>query len=769
MIQFLFATLLVLQGQDRPVVTAELDPPEGRVGETVVLRISVQVRGSESPRIPVPVLPPSLEIVGTSDYTEVNISVGRRTTTTRRDILLLPQQTGEFRIPPIRITVGGTTAYTWPLTLRVTGSAVTPGAAPAGDARLLVSMVPETVYVGQQSTLVGEVLFSPELQMRLTRPPSYDAPAPSDFWVQELPADAGTGFRVLDEQRYIAQRFYRAYFPLTPGRYAFAPARVTYEARQGFLFAPQTHELRSESPRLTVLPLPDSGKPANFGGAVGDLTVRASIEPLRAAVGDAVSLVVEVKGDGNIKALPPPALPPIDGADVLDPSQSAEIDDRGRTVSGTKRFTWVLVPERPGELHIPRIDYPVFDPTDRVYRTESTDSLALTVLPAARAAPRTVSLRLQPAQPRLAFVRSPAFLAAQFAPLVLLAMGVMVRRRRAGLSPRILRDWQQRLTAARVQGVVGLTAGEQLLRDALAQFARSPVFRSGSPDAVTGALQGILSPEINQSIRELLGRLEAARYAPGGTTLEEARAIFEGLHDVLEPLWRELRAHTRASTVLPAALLALQLASPFQDGSAAFEDKRYPEAVRAFQHYVAAEPNDAAGWFNLGIAHQANRQPAHAAWALLHALKLEPRSATTRTQLARLGVVSLANRVRSVTTLTRNEIILVCTELWWLAALLLAYAIARRKRWAAVAGGGLLALAGLLIVLASVERLLPPAALVLDDGATLLAGKSLHADAIRQLQPLAAVTVVEETDDWLRVRTPDGDVGWVVANAIGRL
>jgi hypothetical protein len=152
----------------------------------------------------------------------------------------------------------------------------------------------------------------------------------------------------------------------------------------------------------------------------------------------------------------------------------------------------------------------------------------------------------------------------------------------------------------------------------------------------------------------------------------------------------------------------------------------------------------------------------------LHSLVLEPRSSGTRTQLGRLGVSDLARRVRPLTTLSTNELFFACAAFWWFAALLIGYALARRRRWAAVAGAGLLALAGVLVALHALERLLPPAAIVLDDGANLLAGRSLHSDAIRQLQPLAGVTVLEQSDAWLRVRTADGEEGWVSAELLGR-
>ena len=771
MLPVVLAVLLAAQqGQDRPKVTAELEPTTVRAGEVAVLRITVETRTGEAPQIPVPALPKELQIVGTQDYQEMNISFGSRVTTIRREIMLLPQQNGDYKIPPVRVVIGNTTVYTWPLTLRVTGSGFMPGTAVGGDARVLVSMSPDTVYVGQQSTLVGEVLLSPELQMRLTRPPSYDAPAPSDFWIQELASEPGTDFRVINGQRFVAQRFYRAYFPLTAGKYAFAPARVTYEARQGFLFAPQSFELRSESPKLVVLPLPDENRPADFRGAVGHVSVHASIEPANASVGDAVSLTLEIAGQGNIKALPPPTLPAIKGAEVLDPSESADVQTDNRSVGGTKRFTWVLVPERAGELQIPSIAYPVFDPTERAYKVEQTDPLALSVAAAGTGIPtRTAALRTAPEAPHLGFVQTRGFIALQFAPLALIAMGFVARRRRTGPPPRIQREWRARLSVARSRTSGNLTAAEQLLRDALKEFAPSPVFRSGSPAAVGTALRNVLPADLISRITRVLEQLEALRYAPGGATSDQTQAILNELERILDLLWRELRDRMPQTNALPALLLVLQVTTPFQRGEVAFENKQYPEAIGAFAEHVKAESSDPAGWYNLGAAYQANRQPAHAAWAMLHSLELEPRSANTRAQLDRLGVAALATRVRPVTTLSTNETMVASAAFWWFGALFLAFAIARRKRWAAIAGGGLVALAGILLVAWSLERVLPPAALVLDDGATLLAGRSLHADAIRQLQPLAGVTVLEQADEWLRVRTADGEEGWVSTELLGRL
>ena len=129
----------------------------------------------------------------------------------------------------------------------------------------------------------------------------------------------------------------------------------------------------------------------------------------------------------------------------------------------------------------------------------------------------------------------------------------------------------------------------------------------------------------------------------------------------------------------------------------------------------------------------------------------------------------LADRVRPLVPLTTNELLLVCSVLWLLAGSLTAVAIARRKRRFATFALIPAALAGVLLLTHTIERALPPLAVVFEKGAPLLAGKSRHADVVRHLQPLTGISVLEDDDNWLRVRTSDGEVGWVAAEDVGRI
>ncbi len=171
MIAVLIATALLVLPQDTPTITVQLDPQRARVGENVTLRITVL--SPSGPRVvEMPQLHSNLQSVGTQDFNEFALLPRGRRNKFTRDIVFIPQAPGQYSIPAIRVVIAGKAHMTLPLLLQVTGDA--PAQEPdtrLGDARLIVRMVPETVYVGQQSTLIGEVLLTPDLQLRLTRPP----------------------------------------------------------------------------------------------------------------------------------------------------------------------------------------------------------------------------------------------------------------------------------------------------------------------------------------------------------------------------------------------------------------------------------------------------------------------------------------------------------------------------------------------------------------------------------------------------------------------
>jgi hypothetical protein len=771
MIALLCAALLCSVPQDTVRVTASLSAARINVGGTTTLRITVETDGAAPDEIRVPALPDELEVLGTSDFTQTQLSFpGGRTRATRREIVLVAREPGVYRIPSVTVRVGSRSYRTAALDLVVTTGGAPPesGAAPPSSA-LRVRLDSDTVFVGEQVLLLAEAVFAEDMRTRQSRPATFDPPAPTGFWVQDLPDPVSVSLRVREGRTVETQTYRRAYFPLTAGEFRFPPARLYYEVRRGFLYAPETRELSSDSAALVVLPLPEQGRPASFNGAVGRLSLSASLSPTRVNVGEATVLTVAVSGTGNVKALPEPHLPELSGAELFTPTQESDVTVDDDRVGGVKRFRWMIVPDAAGPLQIPPIEYSVFDPELRQYVVLSSDTLRLDVTPfaaaEAAAAPREMRpLRLRPGSDRLGWVRSPAFAMIQVIPLALLLLAAEVRRRRSlPPGPRDeAREIRQRIDQLRdLSDDEFLGALERILRDAVSRVAGI----GGEP--VSGLRAG-KRPAAAVELESLLAELHRLRYAPAEqfdrAALTTRAAAFVRL---IRPRrgWRAAPVVVGLLTV-PALLPATDDSrQTFARGVALYEDGRFDAAAAAFGRYGRMMPHDPAGWYDLGLAAHRAGDPGRAAWAWLRTVRLAPRDADARHNLDVIGARAALHRTQPIDWLSDTERALATSIAWWVALLAAAIAVMSGRRARAIAlPSGLLLLPFLLA--AAVAQARPRFLTPLGHGTALYAAPTTRDVALGELRVGDAARMLELRAGWVRVRAPDGREGWVERAAV---
>jgi len=765
------ASLLTAPQQDTVLVTASFTSPRIAVGGTTTLVVQVEARGIAASDIRVPDLPPALQVLGTSDYSGTSIGIpGGRTRTTRREITVLATAPGVYRLGRVIVRSARGVHRSEELQLIVSGSAPAgPGEVTTGRSSLRASVTPDTVFVGQQVLLQAEVTFAEDFRMRQSRPATFDPPAPSGFWIQDLPDPITIALRVRDGRSVETQTYRRAYFPLNSGEYRMPPARLHYEVRRGFLYPPETRELVSDSPAVVVLPLPDAVQPASFTGAVGRLTLRASVAPQQVRVGEAAVLTVEIEGTGNVKALPEPRRPQVERAEVFPPTQESAPSFDDDVVGGTKRFRWMVVAEETGIVVIPPIEYAVFDPELRTYVVLRSDSLRFEARPGIVVAAQDTALRpLRRASVagRFGFVRSPAFAAAQALPLALLAGALLLRRRRS--MPPGPRD-EARATRTRLDALVGRPADaiwlaelERTLRDAVLRVAGL----DGEPVA---QLRAAGLTDAADRLARLLAELSTLRYAPGARVhdarmLADARAFVEALI----PRARRRSAAGAVVFLLMAAggAVVARQDDPFDRGTAAFDAGDHAGAARAFRQHTQAHPEDAAGWQNLGLSAMRAGDPGMAAWAWLRGVQWAPRDDGLRHDLRVIGAASALAAVLPPDRLAPTERALLLSAGWWLLLLGLSAAVLRHRRAAvALAAPGTLALLVGLIGLAAAEAG-PRRVTAMGQGIAVHAAPTTREEALARLEPGVLAEVIEIRDRWLLVRTPGGTSGWVERSAV---
>lgn len=243
-----------------------------------------------------------------------------------------------------------------------------------------VLITPDTVFVGQQATYELGVFITEMAQQRMRRNPevvpaelrgvlAYDLGGP-----QSLPPITQQGVR------HFPHILQRAVFPLAAGTIDIPASRLTYALPRSASFFSREEQatLRGEDVTLVVRPLPMADRPVDFGGAVGELALRAQVSGDTARVGEPVVLTVRVSGRGNVKLWPRPEVR-ARGVTLVESSERVRVDSSGQFVRGTKEFDWLVTPEQEGLLTLPPVRYVYFDPYDASYQARETDALQLVV------------------------------------------------------------------------------------------------------------------------------------------------------------------------------------------------------------------------------------------------------------------------------------------------------------------------------------------------------------------------------------------------------
>ena len=372
-----------------------------KVGEPVAMRISVtQNATGQVGKVQIGILP---EVEGIEFGRAQSNGIRSRTqrnargsvvSTTTSSYLVPVQATGpgDYRIPPISVTVGGE-VFVRPVAsmeLRVVEDLA------ASDLLFMErAEVPTRVFEGEPYTIEldwgWDGGLEPEsLSLRVpwygrqdgvveletpTAGQLFDFPVPGNrrISVVGLPDTTRDGrkFRTFRlRRRYVATRagtveFSRSVFEFTPRPERGSPfirgrGRSYYRPLDPF--------------SIEVVPIPEKGRPLEWTGAVGSLT--ASREALRRDVdaGEPIDFEVTFAGEGNLEFFPAPDLsrmPAFDGFRVLGVD-----DDKG---SYERTIKYDLVPLDASATEVPSVPLSVFDTKSEKFVTLATEPLEIRV------------------------------------------------------------------------------------------------------------------------------------------------------------------------------------------------------------------------------------------------------------------------------------------------------------------------------------------------------------------------------------------------------
>jgi hypothetical protein len=330
--------------------------------------------------------------------------VSTSTVTQAFTYILMPKKEGTFNLAPATVKVKNSTYTSNALVIKVlppdpsgnagggpsgNGQAATPSTG-LGSEDLFVRMTLSSRNVYEQEGFL--VIFKIYSLVDVASVPSLKFPEFEGFLAQDIEVNPqwtlenynGRNYRtaVLKQTFLYPQRSGK--ITIESGKFdVMVRIRTQKKARSIFddffdTYQDVKKELTSPAATVDVKPLPP-GKPASFSGAVGNYTMKTSINTANMKVNEAVTVTATLSGSGNIRIAKNPEVTFPNDFEVYDPKVDSKIKTTTAGTSGTKTVEYMAIPRYAGDFEIPAITFSYFDPKDATYRTLRSDAFSLHV------------------------------------------------------------------------------------------------------------------------------------------------------------------------------------------------------------------------------------------------------------------------------------------------------------------------------------------------------------------------------------------------------
>lgn len=293
---------------------------------------------------------------------------------------------GVYTLGPISYTQDGQTQNM--------GSAQVKVATVEAAIGLEVSLRPTESYIGQQ--VFYNLRLIEKNPIRNISVPELQKTIGNSFYFQYLDNDIKVKQVVIEGTPRKVWDIPIALFPLVQGSQEIPALSVKYQQLQqsrprsrsvfdvfeSQFFGGQVVEREASTGRksLRIKPLPE-GAPVGFTGAVGNYTLSSSISASEIKTGDALTLTITIRGNGQPKAISKPILPNLKGFEVFDPEETTQSKIQGNMVYTEKTFKYALIAAKEGQFNFKDIGFAYFDPTSKSYKIAQDQPLMVKVLP----------------------------------------------------------------------------------------------------------------------------------------------------------------------------------------------------------------------------------------------------------------------------------------------------------------------------------------------------------------------------------------------------
>ncbi|MDP4685827.1 MAG: BatD family protein [Salibacteraceae bacterium] len=360
------------------------------VGERFSLEYKTELAGANF-------TPPNMQniqVLSGPNMSESSLNInGKRSRSFTVSYVLRAQQEGEAKIGPATLTTKNETFTSEAITLQVTKQAQnktqTQGENDLSSTMFIKLFVDDkNPYVGEQIVATYKIYMAEQLVNYSSNNPVFNG-----FYAQniDLSNSSEVSKEFINNRQFTVATLKKVILtPQKSGTLEVDPIEMELRVRledksrgRSFFGFPSYKEVNitvaSNTEKINVKPLPSSGQPAGFDGAVGNFTLSAIVDRTDLNANEAVNLTVMYSGNGNIELLSEPKINFPADFEVYDPKVRKNISNNASGSSGKKTFEYVIIPRFGGDFELEPIKLSYFDPSSGKYKTLESEPITLHV------------------------------------------------------------------------------------------------------------------------------------------------------------------------------------------------------------------------------------------------------------------------------------------------------------------------------------------------------------------------------------------------------
>ena len=370
---------------------AQTEPSSVQVGESFNLKFILKtVTNSE---VAIPDLNDFSIISGPNKSVSVQSINGNWNQLTEYSYVLMPRKSGIFVIGSASVRTSSGVLKTEPIKIEVRdvpntnlSSKSKNFTSPDSNKDIFIQVLPSksSAYIGEQF-YVDFVLYT---RLSVQDFQVSEDPGFSHAYAQELKFyNEGQSQQTVNGKAYIRKLIKRfVVFPQETGNVDIQPMVLQVNVIQdnndpfsGFFgHDVSTESISSRTQQIKTLSLP-ADQPKNYIGAVGNYTMDMSVANMSISINDALSVVITVRGDGDVKRIQMPEISFSSDFEMHEPKviEESSSENNGQLLS-KKVFEFLLLPKKEGHFNL-KTDLSWFDPITKNFKTKAFTPVSIAV------------------------------------------------------------------------------------------------------------------------------------------------------------------------------------------------------------------------------------------------------------------------------------------------------------------------------------------------------------------------------------------------------